>query len=118
MTTAQPTLMATPPPAPVIPVCNDAHVGAVEPSATVEALLISIYSNMRKRALLDAILTELVERNNTRIAASKPPIGKIGATPRPPLPYLANSMSHARAHDKRVWEMGQSAVAQAKDKPQ
>jgi len=69
------------------------------------ALLISIHSNMRRRAILDAILMELVERNNGRIAAGKPPIGRIGATPRPPLYYLANSMRNARAHDKRVWEM-------------
>lgn len=116
MTTAQITL-TIPPLAPVTPVCNDAHAGVVEPLDTATALLVRIYGNMRKRALLDAILMELVERNNGRIAAGKPPIGQIGATPRPPLYYLANSMANARAHDKRVWEMKQSAVGKpAKDK--
>ena len=118
MTTAQPTLMATPPTVLATPVLNAVHAGAVEPLATVEELLISIYGNMRKRALQDAILNELVERNNARIAAGKPPIGQIGATPRPPLPYLANAMKNARAHDKRVWEMRQSAEQPAKDKSQ
>ena len=68
-------------------------------------LLISILANMRRRAILDAILAELVERNNGRIAAGKPPVGRIGATPRPPLYYLASSMKNARAHDRRVWEL-------------
>ena len=73
--------------------------------ATAAELLTRIYSNMRRRAVQDAILAELVERNNGRIAAGKPPIGKIGLTPRPPLYYLANSMRNARAHDRKAWEM-------------
>lgn len=77
---------------------------------TATALLISIYGNMRRRAIQDAILMELVERNNNRIAMGKPPIGKIGAMPRLPLPYLANSMANARAHSERAWKYGGGAV--------
>ena len=69
------------------------------------ALLISIHSNMRKRAVQDAILAELVERNNGRIAAGKPPIGRLGASPLPPLSYLSNSMRNARAHDRKAWDL-------------
>ena len=72
---------------------------------TATALLLSIHGNMRRRAVMDAILMELVDRNNGRIAAGKPPIGKLGKTPRPPLYYLANSMANAREHDRKAWEM-------------
>jgi len=108
MTTNQPTPMTTPPPAHVTNVSSVAPADAAARLATAEELLIRIYSNMRKRAVQDAILAELVERNNGRIAAGKPPIGKLGATPRPPLYYLAHSMRNARAHDRKAWEMAQN----------
>ena len=75
--------------------------------------LISILTAMRRRAILDAILAEIVERNNERIAAGKPPIGKIGLTPRPPLYYLANSMKNARAHDRKAWDLLNVGVVSA-----
>ena len=105
MTTNQPTTLTTPLPAHVTNASSVAPADAAARLATVDELLMSIYSGMRKRAILDAVLMELVERNNGRIAAGKPPIGKLGATPRPPLYYLANSMKNARAHDRKVWEM-------------
>lgn len=92
-------------PVPVTNVSSVAPADAAARLATADELLMSIYSGMRRRAVLDAVLMELVERNNGRIAAGKPPIGKLGKTPRPPLYYLANSMRNARAHDRKAWEL-------------
>lgn len=63
-----------------------------------------VWNSARRTAVLDAILYELIGRNNRRLSKGLPPIGKIGAAARLERPWLAKSIIHARAHEAKMIE--------------
>lgn len=74
---------------------SDAVVEAGEHSGTVVGVVLRLYNQKRKTAVLDAIKHELTNRMNARVAGGQMVDGD---KPRPPLSYLSGSMDNARRH--------------------
>lgn len=86
----------------VMSALNDATVAAAERSGTVDGVQLRLWAQLRRTAVLDAIRYELTERNNHRISRGQPAIGKIGASSRLAMPWLAQCMEHAREHEQKM----------------
>jgi len=89
-------------------VLSCAVVDAEEHSGTATFAMLRIRNDMRKTAVNDAIRNELTNRLNGRIANST---AAPDERPRPPLPYLQNSMRNARRHALQAAELALTSGA-------
>ena len=78
----------------VMSVLSDAVAAAGERGDIAGNVLLRIYNQERKTAVIEAVKYELVNRLNWRVANGNPH----NERPRPPLDYLVNSMRNARRH--------------------